>query len=173
MENNNKKIDLKQFASDFKKGFLVGVKDKKRWLVCSIEILIAVALVAIDLITKEFIYGHCKENGRINIIEGVICFTSVENTGGGFGIFSDSTLALTIVSILCSVFLSIFIFYSYQRRNLWLRSALIMILGGAGMKPIMVPDLVEPTMEIEEMLYAKFDSLLQLRDYLIEQETEE
>lgn len=43
----------------------------------------------------------------------------------------------------------------------------------AGMKPIMVPDLVEPTMEIEEMLYAKFDSLLQLRDYLIEQETEE
>lgn len=36
----------------------------------------------------------------------------------------------------------------------------------AGMKPIMVPDLIAPTPEIEEMLYAKFDSLLEVRDYL-------
>lgn len=130
-KEEKKKIDFKKLAIDLKKGFLVGIKDKKRWLVCLIEILIAGVLIAIDLITKEFIYGHCKENGRINIIEGVICFTSVENTGAGFGIFSNDTLALTIISIICSVFLTIFIFYSYPRRNLWLRSALIMILGGA------------------------------------------
>ena len=36
----------------------------------------------------------------------------------------------------------------------------------AGMKPIMVPDLIEPTPEIEGMLYRKFDSLLQVRDFL-------
>ncbi len=36
----------------------------------------------------------------------------------------------------------------------------------AGMKPLMVPDLVEPTPEIEAMLYGKFNSLLEVRDYL-------
>ncbi|WMC91137.1 HAD family hydrolase [Kineothrix sp. MB12-C1] len=36
----------------------------------------------------------------------------------------------------------------------------------AGMKPIMVPDLIEPTPEIESMLYGKFYSLLDVMDYL-------
>lgn len=34
------------------------------------------------------------------------------------------------------------------------------------MKPIMVPDLIEPTEEIEAMLYGKFYSLLDVVDYL-------
>ncbi|MBR6771583.1 MAG: HAD family phosphatase [Lachnospiraceae bacterium] len=38
----------------------------------------------------------------------------------------------------------------------------------AGMKPIMVPDMVEPTPEIEAMLYGKFYSLLDVMEYLIE-----
>lgn len=36
----------------------------------------------------------------------------------------------------------------------------------AGMKPIMVPDLIEPSPEIESMLYGKFYSLLDVMDYL-------
>lgn len=36
----------------------------------------------------------------------------------------------------------------------------------AGMKPVMVPDLIESTKEIEAMLYGKFYSLLDIIDYL-------
>lgn len=36
----------------------------------------------------------------------------------------------------------------------------------AGMKPIMVPDLIMPTKEIEALLYKKFESLLGVRDFL-------
>ena len=36
----------------------------------------------------------------------------------------------------------------------------------AGMKPVMVPDLIEPTPEIEAMLYGKFYSLLDVLDYM-------
>lgn len=36
----------------------------------------------------------------------------------------------------------------------------------AGMKPVMVPDLIEPTVEIEAMLYGKFHSLLDVLDYM-------
>ena len=36
----------------------------------------------------------------------------------------------------------------------------------AGMKPVMVPDMIEPTAEIEAMLYGKFYSLLDVVDYI-------
>jgi HAD superfamily hydrolase (TIGR01509 family) len=36
----------------------------------------------------------------------------------------------------------------------------------AGMKPIMVPDLIEPTEEIEKLLYRKFESLLGVKEHL-------
>ncbi|MBP3889116.1 MAG: HAD family phosphatase [Cellulosilyticum sp.] len=37
----------------------------------------------------------------------------------------------------------------------------------AGMKPIMVPDLIEPTKEIEAMLYKKLDSLIAVKEFLM------
>ena len=92
---------------------------------------IAAVLIAIDLLLKEFLYKKCLTDGRIVVWEGVLSFTAVQNTGASFGIFGSSTLALTIISFICSLFLLFFIFYSYPRRNLWLRSSLIMILGGA------------------------------------------
>lgn len=38
--------------------------------------------------------------------------------------------------------------------------------AAAGMLPVMVPDLVEPTPEIEKLLYYKCDSLFAVRDFL-------
>lgn len=37
----------------------------------------------------------------------------------------------------------------------------------AGMNVIMVPDMVEATEEIEKLLYKKFDSLLEVKEFLI------
>lgn len=42
----------------------------------------------------------------------------------------------------------------------------ILSAHGAGMRVIMVPDLIPPTPELEALLFQKFDSLLTLRDYL-------
>ena len=36
----------------------------------------------------------------------------------------------------------------------------------AGMKPVMIPDLIQPDEEISALLYRKYDSLLELRDAL-------
>ena len=130
-KNTQDKKQFKEMLSELKTSFSVAIKDKKRWIVCLIELLIVMALIVIDLLTKKFIYGSCKENGKIVLIEGVLSFTAVENTGAGFGIFADKTVALTIVSVICAAFLLFFIFYSYKFRNLWLRSALILILSGA------------------------------------------
>ena len=42
----------------------------------------------------------------------------------------------------------------------------ILSAHGAGMRVIMVPDLIPPTPELEALLFQKFDSLLTIRDYL-------
>ncbi len=131
MNNTQDKKSGKEMINEMKIALKTAIRDKKRWLICLTEILIAGVLLAIDLLTKHFIYGECKANGRINIIEGVICFEAVENTGASFGIFQGNTLSLAIVSLVCAAVLLIFLFYSYKRRNLWLRSALILILAGA------------------------------------------
>lgn len=41
----------------------------------------------------------------------------------------------------------------------------ILSAHGAGMRVVMVPDLIPPTPDLEERLFCKFDSLLELRDY--------
>ena len=128
-EKKNK--SRKELTKELFGGFNEAVKDKKRWLICFIEVAIAAVLLVIDLLTKKYVYGYCKEHGKIDIIKGVFSFTSVENTGASFGIFSSNTLALTIVSSVCAVIIFLFLFYSYKRRNLWLRSALILIFAGA------------------------------------------
>lgn len=133
MSTQDKK-ESKEFIQETKRTFKEAVKDKKRWLICLIEIFIAAALVVVDLLTKKYVYGYCYNGGdkrTINIIKGVICFSAVENTGASFGIFKNHTTALTIVSLVCAVILFLFIFYTYKRRNLWLRSSLILILAGA------------------------------------------
>ncbi len=112
--------------------FLEGIKDKKRWAYCLIEIAIAVALIAIDLLGKIYIYGHCKESGQdIILIKGFLSFTAVENTGAGFGMLSGKTELLSIISLISAIVIIFMVFLTYKRRNPWLRSALVMIIGGA------------------------------------------
>ncbi len=125
------KKSLKEVFAEAKVGFKKEIVNKKRWLTCGIELAIVVALIIIDLFTKKYIYGLCLEKGKINIIKGVLSLVPVKNTGASFGMLSDHTLYLTILSSICAVFLIFFIFYIYKRRNLWLRSALILITAGA------------------------------------------
>ena len=115
----------------FKKDFALAVKDKKRWLFCGLELLIIGLLIVFDMLTKKYIYGYCDAVRDIKIIDKVIRFTAVENTGAGFGILKNQTGALTAISFISSIVLIIFIFYSYPRRNKLLRSALVMIIAGA------------------------------------------
>jgi HAD superfamily hydrolase (TIGR01509 family) len=44
----------------------------------------------------------------------------------------------------------------------------ILSAHAAGMQVVMVPDLIPPTPELEELLLARFDSLLELRDALLQ-----
>lgn len=125
------KKSFKDVLSEAKVNFSREIVNKKRWLVCLIELLIIGVLIAVDMLTKEYIYGACLEKGKIDIISGVFSLIPVQNTGASFGMLSGKTTYLTVVSTICAVFLLFFIFYTYKRKNPWLRSALILITAGA------------------------------------------
>lgn len=100
------------------------------WFV--VEFFFMLAYLAMDLLTKEFIYGPMANGADdIILIEGVLRFTPVRNTGASFGIFSDKTYVLTIISIITAVLLFIVWIFTITERNGWLRSALVLIIAGA------------------------------------------
>lgn len=96
-----------------------------------LEMLFFGVVLAADLLTKEYVYGYADTHGKIKLIKDVLSFTAVTNTGASFGIFGDSTAALTVVSLVCAIVLFVFILISVKTRHPLLRSALVLILAGA------------------------------------------
>lgn len=109
----------------------IAVADKKRWFFCLLELLIIALLIVFDMLTKKYIYGYCDANKDIIIIKDIIRFTATTNTGAGFGMLKGKTTLLTFISFISALILVVLIFYSYQRRNKWLRSSLVLIVAGA------------------------------------------
>lgn len=105
---------------------------RKNALYLGVEALVMLAYLALDLLTKEFIYGPIAAGEPdIILIDGVLRFTAVENTGASFGIFSDATNVLLAVALITSVVLLLVWVFSVKERNGFLRAALILMLAGA------------------------------------------
>lgn len=105
------------------------LKNFRKYII--IEILIILGVIALDMLTKTFVYQAAVDAGKINIIKGVISFYPTENTGASFGMFGESTLMLTIVSFVSSTVIFFVLIFSEKERNPVLRAALIMIFAGA------------------------------------------
>lgn len=105
---------------------------RKTALFLGAEALIIGIYLAIDLLTKEFVYGPIAAGEPdIVLIKGVLKFTAVENTGASFGIFSDSTTALLIVAVVTAAALTLLWVFSVKERNRFFRAALILMIAGA------------------------------------------
>lgn len=107
---------------------------KKNLIVLGTELLFVGLYLAVDLLTKHFVYMPIAAGADDVIVwDGVLRFTAVENTGASFGLFSDSFVALTVVSFVTVIALLLVLVFSVKMRNGWLRAALIlMIAGGLG-----------------------------------------
>lgn len=103
---------------------------KKRTSYIIIGIIIVVGLLA-DLLSKHF-FAKYFESGADNIvvISNFFEFTYLKNTGAAYGMFGDSTLALTFVSI---GFIIAFIVYDIFNHsdNVFYTLGLALIISGA------------------------------------------
>ena len=96
----------------------------KKWFIISVTII---SVLVIDLITKHFLFAI----DYFNLIPNVISIASNGgNTGAAFGIFSDNTILLIVVSIIMIVVLFIFNYFAKERSAFYC-IAFGFIVGGA------------------------------------------
>ncbi|MBU4311646.1 MAG: signal peptidase II [Candidatus Omnitrophica bacterium] len=98
--------------------------------------LVAIFLIlAIDQCSKALVSLNLKIGESIPLIKGVLHITYVKNTGAAFGLFKNSTLVFSAISVVAVVFISGLIFRSIAKGQFLSRPvfdwSLIFILSGA------------------------------------------
>lgn len=96
------------------------------------HIIYFIFLLAIDQISKYWARIYLQENGPISIIPGVLKLQYHENTGAVWGILTDRTVFLTILSLVLFIVL-LFLYFKIpqKRRYLPLQIIWVFIMAGA------------------------------------------
>ena len=95
-------------------------------------ILLCFALVGADQIIKLLVINYLKPIQYVDIIEGVLRFRYVENTGAIFGSFATHTVVLTVFSVILLGF-TIFYLVTNKNKSRFVKVCLLfMISGGIG-----------------------------------------
>ncbi len=95
-------------------------------------ILLCLTLVGADQIIKLLVINYLKPIQYVDVIDGVLRFRYVENTGAIFGSFSTHTVVLTVFSVILLGF-TIFFLISNKNKNKFVNLCLLfMISGGIG-----------------------------------------
>ena len=91
-------------------------------------------IVLIDQISKNYIYqNQVQYKDIVSVIEGVLNFTYVENTGIAFGIFSDFD-GLKVVFIVVPILITLYLFSLLNNKefqNPFSHISLLLIISGA------------------------------------------
>ena len=91
-------------------------------------------IVLIDQISKNYIYqNQVQYKDIVSVIEGVLNFTYLENTGIAFGIFSDFD-GLKVVFIVVPILITLYLFSLLNNKefqNPFSHISLLLIISGA------------------------------------------
>ena len=96
------------------------------------SIVFCLALIGVDQGIKYLVIEYLKPVEYFNVIDNILRFRYVENTGAVFGSFATHTLFLTVFSI---ILLGIVIYYLITNRNqskFVNMCLLLMVSGGVG-----------------------------------------
>lgn len=95
-------------------------------------IILCAALIGADQIIKLLVVEYLKPILFIDIIDGVLRFQYVENTGAIFGSFSSHTIFLTVVSIILLAVVIFIIATKKTKSRVIDFFLLLMVSGGIG-----------------------------------------
>ena len=99
---------------------------KKHW-----DIFILLAVLALDLASKQVISTQLSLHEMISVIPGFFAITYYQNTGMAWSLFSNAPLLLTLVSgVITIVLLSIYK-DAYKENDKFMRLCTILMLAGA------------------------------------------
>lgn len=92
--------------------------------------IIVIAWVSLDQLTKSLFANETRTGIIAGPFFGLIDFRIVHNTGGAWGIFSDSTTALAIFSLIVCALFAAYFFYSHKDLNVWATVGIALIVAG-------------------------------------------
>ncbi len=97
-----------------------------------IYIIVAIMVIAADIITKIIAENSLMPVGTIPIIKDIIHLTYVENRGIAFGMFSGGRIIFIIVSLFVLAILGVVIYKEKEElRSRWMKTGGVLIFGGA------------------------------------------
>lgn len=107
-------------------------KEKKKYLIFVIQIVSAAVLVAIDQLLKKLAVTNLKGQDDIVLIKNFLGLTYAENTGAAFSAFSDSTMMLSVFTLILLVAGVIYLFLGKLSGKVKNICAVCILAGGAG-----------------------------------------
>ena len=92
-------------------------------------LLVSVAVIAIDQLTKWLCVAYLKPIGRVTLIPTFLKLTYVENRGAAFGSFTENRWVFMVVSTIAIIGVTVYLL-RFCEDNRLLRCALALIIGG-------------------------------------------
>lgn len=92
--------------------------------------VLGIILISLDQITKSFVIGKLSLWQSVPIIDGILHFTYVKNTGIAFSLFPGMNIVIIILSTI-TVLLLFHIYRKTSSNNLLTKTSLIFIASGA------------------------------------------
>lgn len=96
-----------------------------------LELILIIALLAADQLSKYLTDAHLALGSSAPLLEGVIQFTNVHNTGAAWGILPNARLVFLIVTPPLCILLALLLFRRRARIGLLGRICLSLLLAGA------------------------------------------
>ena len=93
-------------------------------------VVLAAAWVALDAFTKAQFHGGIVGRVVFGPVLGLFDFRLIHNTGGAWGIFSNSTFALGVFSLAVCLIASIYFFIASKRMNLFETVGFALVVAG-------------------------------------------
>lgn len=104
--------------------------DQKQWTLVIIEVVLFALLIVADLLSKKYISAFLAQNGgSADMIPGFIGLYYTENTGASFGIFSNGTTALIVITSVAMVAVAAYLLLS-KKDSPMIRIPLVLVLAG-------------------------------------------
>lgn len=99
-----------------------------------IVIIIAIAVIVIDQLTKMWVLGTLMQVRDIPIIDGVLHFHYAENTGAAFSMMNDVAwfpVLVTIIAVAASIFAIVYVFTRKYKMHVLEIISIGLVIGGA------------------------------------------
>lgn len=98
----------------------------------AITLAVVALLTGIDQLTKYLVLTNIKPVNAVPVIDKVIQFRYVENTGAAFSILSDKTWVLSLITGIMIVLAFVYLFLGKADNKLQYVSLVLIISGGIG-----------------------------------------